>query len=76
MRCVFMRTLRSIWWVLVLAPLLFFVAGCENNEKGVDFKGTTTSPQAATSIEDSLKRGAEPAKPTAPTNYPGAGRRK
>ena len=70
-----MRSLRSIPWALLTAPALFFAAGCENNEKGVDTKGTTTSPTATTSTEEMLKRGTEAAKTKVapPAGYPGAG---
>jgi hypothetical protein len=73
-----MRTLRSIRWVLALIPalLLLGVTGCEDNEARVNTKGTTTSPEAATSTEEMLKKGAEPAKPSTPSSYPGAGRRR
>ena len=72
-----MPTLRSLRGALVLAPALLLATGCENNEAGVDTKGTTTSPDAVTSTDDAVKRGAQPtAKTTAPSSYPGAGRRK
>jgi len=71
-----MRTHRSIRWALVAAPALFLVTGCDNNEKGVNTQGTTTAPEAVTTTEDMLKKGAQqPAKPTAPSSYPGASRR-
>jgi hypothetical protein len=71
-----MPTLRSIRWALVLVPALFAVTACESNENRIDTRGTTTSPEAVTSVEDSLKRGAEKPKKTTPSSYPGAARRK
>jgi len=72
-----MRTHRSIRWALVVAPALLLATGCENNEKNLNTQGTTTSPQAVSTTEESLKKGAEPAaKPSTPSSYPGAGRRR
>jgi hypothetical protein len=71
-----MRTLRSIRWALVVVPALLVVTGCENNENRVSTQGTTTSPEAATSTEEMLKKAAEPAKASTPSSYPGAGRRR
>src|SRR5262249_2171487 len=72
----FMRTLRSIRWALVVVPALLVVTGCENNENRVNTKGTTTSPEAATSVDEMLKKGSEPAKTPPPADYPGAARRR
>jgi hypothetical protein len=73
-RRISMPTIRSIRWALALGPLLLILAGCENNEAGVT-KGTTTSPDALKSTEDSLKQGKEAQKKTTPSSYPGAARR-
>jgi hypothetical protein len=70
-----MLTIRSIRWALVLAPFLLLAAGCTNNEAGVDARGTTTSPDATKSTEEALKQGAEAAKKSTPSSYPGAARR-
>ena len=70
-----MRTHRSIRWALVLAPALFLVTGCDDNEKGLNTKGTMTAPEAVGTTEEMLKKGAEPVKPTAPASYPGRSRR-
>ena len=72
-----MPTTRSIRRALALVPALFLLAGCgENNEGRINTQGTTTAPEAVTSTEDALKKGAEPAKPETPSSYPGAGRRR
>jgi hypothetical protein len=70
-----MRTLRSIWCALVVAPALFVVTGCENNENRLNTQGTITAPEAVTSTEEMLKKGAERVKSPAPSGYPGGARR-
>jgi len=61
----------------MLAPALFLVAGCgENNESRISTQGTTTAPEAVTSTEDALKKGTEAPKPSTPSSYPGSSRRK
>jgi hypothetical protein len=70
-----MPTLRSNRWVFVMAPALLIVTGCGgNNESGINTKGTTTSPEAASSPEEMLKRAAAPAKKVIPSGYPRPGR--
>jgi hypothetical protein len=70
-----MPTLRSIRWVFVMAPALLIVTGCGSNESNIDIKGTTTSPDAASSPEEMLKRAAAaPAKKNVPSGYPRPGR--
>jgi hypothetical protein len=73
-----MPKLCSIRWVLAAVPalLLLVVTGCEDNEARVNTKGTTTSPEAASSTDDMLKKGSEAPKVAPPSSYPGAGRRK
>lgn len=72
-----MRTLGSSRWALVVAPALFVATGCgENNENRINTQGTTTAPEAVTSTDEMLKKGAGPVKPSAPSNYPGAARRR
>jgi hypothetical protein len=70
-----MLMIRPFRWALVLAPFLLLVAGCTNNEAGLDTKGTTTSPDATKSTEEALKQGAEATKST-PSSYPGSSRRR
>jgi hypothetical protein len=66
-----MPTLRSNRWALVMAPALLIVTGCGgNNESGIDTTGTTTSPDAASTPEEMLKRAAAPAKKAVPAAYP------
>jgi hypothetical protein len=71
-----MRTLCSIRWVLVVSLSLSAAAGCDSNESNINTQGTTTAPEAVTSTDEMLKKGATPQKPTAPSSYPGAGRRR
>lgn len=73
-----MATFRSMRWVLVLAPALIFVTGCENNEARVDTKGTTTAPGAAATSEEALTAPATKSNPYASESakYPGADRKK
>jgi len=71
-----MRMLRSIGWALVVVPALWLVAGCQGNEGNIDTKGSTTAAGATDSTDEMLKRGAEPAKRSSPTSYPGAVRRR
>jgi hypothetical protein len=71
-----MRMLRSIGWALMVVPALWLVTGCEGNESNISTKGSTTAPGATDSTDEMLKRGAEPAKRSSPSNYPGAGRRR
>jgi len=55
-----------------MAPALFISAGCENNESNINTQGTTSSPDAASTPEEMLKRAAEaPKKTTVPPGYPG-----
>jgi hypothetical protein len=72
-----MATLRSIRWVLAMVPALSLSAGCGgSNESGLDFKGTTTSPDATASAEEKAKRGAEASTKNAiPKGYPRSGAR-
>jgi len=67
-----MSTLRSNRWVFVMAPALLIVTGCGNNESGINTKGTTTSPDAAKSPEDMLKRTPPTTKKQIPAGYPGS----
>jgi len=62
--------------MLIVVPSLLGVTGCEDNEARINTKGTTTAPEAATSTEEMLKKGAETPKVAPPSSYPGAGRRR
>jgi hypothetical protein len=60
----------------VLLPALFLLTGCESNENRIDTTGTTTAPEAISSTEEALKKGAEAPTRKTPNSYPGAARRK
>jgi len=58
--------------MFVIVPALFIASGCAgSNEKNIDTKGTTSSPDAASTPEEMLKRAAAAPKATVPSGYPG-----
>jgi hypothetical protein len=72
-----MPTLRSTRWWLAMGPALLLATGCAgSNENNINIKGTSSSPDAAASTDEMLKRGeGKTSKRVVPSGYPRPGGR-